>query len=228
MRYGALAAAALACAAFVALGNWQSGRADQKRALARALEQAAKAPPLELVAGPLDAKALVHRHVAARGRFVPERTVLLDNKLRGGRAGYEVVTPLRLASSEWHVLVNRGWVAAPATRDVLPAVRVPEGEVRIEGLALERLPQAMQAGAPTPGKVHQNVDLAAFAAESGLRLEPFVIEQHSAADDGLQRDWPRADLGVEKHESYALQWYSLGALVVVLAAVLSFRRVPAP
>jgi cytochrome oxidase assembly protein ShyY1 len=30
---------------------------------------------------------------------------------------------------------------------------------------------------------------------------------------------------VEKHESYALQWYSLAALAVVLLLVLSIRRV---
>src|SRR2546422_1024279 len=43
--------------------------------------------------------------------------------------------------------------------------------------------------------------------------------------DGLLREWPRADAGIERHESYALQWYSLAALAVILAAVLSFRRI---
>jgi cytochrome oxidase assembly protein ShyY1 len=52
-----------------------------------------------------------------------------------------------------------------------------------------------------------------------------VIEQHSHADDGLLREWPRPDTGVEKHEAYALQWYALAGLAVVLFIVLSFRRV---
>jgi cytochrome oxidase assembly protein ShyY1 len=43
-----------------------------------------------------------------------------------------------------------------------------------------------------------------------------VIEQHSGLDDGLVRDWSRPDAGVEKHESYALQWYSLAVLSIVL------------
>jgi cytochrome oxidase assembly protein ShyY1 len=55
-----------------------------------------------------------------------------------------------------------------------------------------------------------------------------VIEQHSPAPDGLTRDWPRPDAGIEKHESYALQWYSLAALAVVLFVALSFRRAGAP
>jgi cytochrome oxidase assembly protein ShyY1 len=73
--------------------------------------------------------------------------------------------------------------------------------------------------------VRQNVDLKQFAAQSGLRLRPYFLEQHSPADDGLLREWPRPDAGVEKHESYSLQWYSFAALTMVLFIVLSFRRV---
>jgi cytochrome oxidase assembly protein ShyY1 len=54
-----------------------------------------------------------------------------------------------------------------------------------------------------------------------LRL---VVQQHSAADDGLLREWPRPDAGVEMHESYELQWYSFAALAVVLGVVFAFRR----
>jgi surfeit locus 1 family protein len=188
-------AAAVACALFITLGNWQSRRGAEKRELAAALDRAASSPPTELPAGSAD---LVHKRVSARGHFVPERTVLLDNKLRRGRPGYEVVAPLRIDTSPWHVLVNRGWIAAPATRDQLPDVRTPAG---------------------------QNLDVAEYGAETGLQFLPIVIEQHSDLDDGLVREWPRADFGVEKHQSYALQWYSFAALAVVLAVALSFRRV---
>jgi surfeit locus 1 family protein len=226
-RGWALAVAAAACAAFVLAGNWQARRAEAKRALGAELERSLKSPPIELSASPVDARTLVHRRVAARGRFVAERSVLLDNKLRSGRPGYEVVTPLALAGSEWHVLVNRGWIAAPASRQTLPEVRTPAGEVSVLGIALERLPHALQVGAVLPGVVRQNLDIAAFAAETGLRLQPLVIEQHSDSGDGLARDWPRPDLGIERHESYALQWYLFAGLAIVLLVVLSVRRVPA-
>ncbi len=179
----------------------------------------------DIPAGPVDPKAYLWKRVAARGEFIPERSVLLDNKLRHGVPGYEVVTPLRLGGSDRHVLVERGWIAAGATRAALPAVRTPRAVVRVEGIALERVPRVMQAGVEDKGPLRQNLDLAAFAAETGLRLQPIVIEQHSALDDGLAREWPRPDLGVEKHESYALQWYALAALAVGLVVVLSFRRV---
>ena len=216
-RVWALAAAAIACIVFVSLGNWQSGRAAQKREVGAALDRAAQAAPIEL-----PAQDVIHKRVAARGTFLPERTVLLDNKLRRGRPGYEVVTPLRMGDS--NVLVNRGWMAAPPSRDTIPAVRTPSGEVRIDGIALERIPQALAAG-PSRGRVRQNLDIAAYAAETGLRFLPLVVEQHSPLDDGLLRDWPRPDLGVEKHETYSLQWYSFAALAVALALILSFRRI---
>jgi surfeit locus 1 family protein len=225
-RAWAFAVAAAACAAGVALGNWQAGRADEKRALGAELERAFSSPPIEIGSGIVQPGNLVWKHVAARGRFVDEHTIYLDNKLRRGRPGYEVVTPLRLNGV--HVLVNRGWVAAGKTRDALPRVAAPQGEVRVRGLALARLPHVLEPGPPAPGKVRQNLELAGFETETGLRLQPIVIEQHSPAPDALVREWPRPDAGIEKHESYALQWYSLAGLAVVLFIVLSFRRAGAP
>ena len=183
------------------------------------------AAPIELASGGIDRQAVVSRKVAARGRFDDAHTVFLDNKLRRGRPGYEVVTPLRMDGT--HVLVNRGWVAAGRRREELPQVPVPSGVVRVEGLALAHLPRALAAGPEPGGKVRQNLEIDAFAKQTGLRLQPIVIEQHSPADDGLLREWPRPDAGVEKHASYALQWYSLAVLAVILLIALSIRRVAA-
>lgn len=190
-RLWALVLAGAACAAGIALGNWQSRRADEKR----------EAP----------------RRVVIEGEFVPRHTVYLQNKTRRGRVGYEVVTPLRLAGTASHVLVNRGWVEA------VKDVPTPQGELRVEGIELATLPRVLEMGKST-GKVRQTLDIDAFAAETGLKLEPRVIEQHSSAADGLARDWPPRGAGAEKHAAYALQWYSLAALAVVLFLVLSFRK----
>jgi surfeit locus 1 family protein len=224
-RGWALALASAACVAFVLLGNWQARRAEEKRALGEAFDQALRSPPVALAPG-ADVGALIHKHVAARGRFISESTVLLDNKLRHGRAGYEVVTPLRLGASDSHVLVDRGWVAAAASRASLPEVRTPAGDVEVAGIVLDRLPHALETGVAPTGAVRQNLDIGAYASETKLRLEPLVIEQHSELPDGLSREWPRPDFGVEKHQSYALQWYSFAALAIVLVIVLSMRRAP--
>jgi surfeit locus 1 family protein len=198
--WGVLLAAA-GCAAGIALGNWQSDRAAQKRAAGASMEQ-----------------------VALRGEFDPKHTVFLDNKIYRGRPGYHIVQPFRFAGGK-HVLVNRGWAPAGASRDRLPELRTPAGEIAIAGVRLQRFAHAYAPGAAKPeGKVWQNVAPERFSAWSGLALESYVIEQHSALEDGLVRDWPRPDLGIEKNEMYALQWYSLAALSVILLLVLNFKR----
>jgi surfeit locus 1 family protein len=199
-----VALAAAGCAAGIALGNWQSDRAAQKRAAGAAVER-----------------------VSLHGRFEPRFTVLLDNKLHRGRPGYEVVQPLRLDGGR-HVVVNRGWISAGPSRDQLPDIRTPAGEIGLTGVRLKRFAQAYAPpvapeAAQSEGKVWQNVTLERFAAWSGLALEPYVVEQHSEADDGLVRDWPRAGTGVEMHHSYALQWYSLAVLSLILFFALNFK-----
>ena len=201
-RLWALALAAAACAAGIALGVWQAGRAEEKR----------------------KAEARAER-TSVRGEFLPQHTVLLDNKLRRGRPGYEVVTPLRLAGAQqMHVLVNRGWIAAGARRDALPEIKTIKGETVVAGIVREHLPRVLQVAPAQRGKVRQNLAVEDFAAETGLALLPFVIEQHSSAEDGLLREWPRPGPGPEKNEMYSLQWYSLAALAIVLVIVLSFRK----
>lgn len=200
-RGWALALGAAACAGGIALGNWQAGRAEAKRAA-----------------------AAQERRMELRGEFLERYTVLIDNKLNRARPGYHVVQPLRLADGH-HVLVNRGWVAAPVHREQLPQLRTPPGQHAIEGRVLEHFPRAYApSGAKPEGRVWQNVEVATFAVWSGLKLEPYVLEQHSPLADGLARNWPAPDTGVGKHESYALQWYSLAALAVVLTIALGIRR----
>jgi surfeit locus 1 family protein len=95
----------------------------------------------------------------------------------------------------------------------------------VEGRVLDHFPRAYEpADAKPEGRVWQNAEVATFAAWSGLKLEPYVLEQHSPLADGLARNWPAPDAGIEVHESYALQWYSLAVLSVVMFIVLSFRR----
>lgn len=196
-----MALAAAGCAAGVLLGNWQARRAEEKRAAV------ANEKRLEL-----------------RGEFLDRYTVLLDNKLNRGRPGYHVVQPLRLADGR-HVLVNRGWVAAPLHREQLPQLRTPTGPQEVEGRVLEHFPRAYAPSDAKPeGRVWQNVEVTTFAVWSGLKLEPYVLEQHSPLADGLARNWLRADDGIDRHEAYALQWYSLAVLSVVLFLVLSIRR----
>jgi surfeit locus 1 family protein len=215
---------AVLVAATVGLGNWQRHRVAEKEALRQQYELTAHQPPLELTAVSVDVAALRFRPVRASGEFDGRRQVLIDNKVYAGRPGFDVVTPLKLAGGEGYVLVDRGWVAQGAHRSELPPVLPPAGKISVEGRI--NLPPArylelrMDAGA---GPVRQNFDIDRIAAATGLPLLPFMIEQSGDAGDGLVRDWPPPDFGIDQHRIYMVQWYSLAGLGIVLWLALNWR-----
>jgi len=224
-RWWGLALMLAVCAATISLGRWQAGRADEKRALAGRFERAGLAAPAPVPGHLAPAQSLVFRHLSATGEFLPEFTVLLDNKVYRGRPGYFVVTPMRLAGSAMQVLVNRGWIAAGARREDVPEVKTPTGRVTIEGFGQEHAPRVLTVGGGGPrSRVWQGLSLEEFAQWSGLALQPVFLEQHSETADGLVRDWPAPDFGIDRHTSYALQWYLIAALSVVIFICLSFER----
>lgn len=213
------------CALTVALGLWQTRRAAEKESLQAMLDRRTAEPPLMLPPVPAAWDAVAMRRVSARGEYADRFGILLDNKVHRGRVGYEVVTPLRIAGSNLHVLVNRGWVAAGRTRDDLPQVPVMAGPQAVEGIAVGPAERVYELGADTPrNAVWQHLVLERYRAWSGLELAPFVLQQTNEAGDGLIREWARPDTGAHRHRGYALQWFSFTALAVVLYVVLNTKR----
>jgi cytochrome oxidase assembly protein ShyY1 len=175
------------------------------------------------LAADADWTPLRYRRVAAAGEYDAPRQILIDNRVHDGRVGYHVVTPLKLADGR-AVLVNRGWVAQGASRQDLPRVPTPPGEVTVTGrLAVPAGGYFELSGAAPAGPVWQNLEPAKFAAATGIAVLPAVIEQTEGAD-ALARDWPAPDFGIEKHRIYMMQWYAFAAIAVVLWFVLNLRR----
>lgn len=222
-------AAAVAIAVFVAAGNWQGRRMAQKEALRAQFDtaQAQPALPLPRFALPEQWNEWRYRVVEVGGEYAAARQILIDNRLHAGRAGYHVVTPLVLADGRI-VLVNRGWIALGATRAELPAAPPPAGPVTVTGRI--NLPSTgyLELRHDSPdGPLWQNLDPARFAAATGLPVLPAVIEQApgGTSPDGLVRDWPAPDFGIDKHWIYRAQWYAFAALTAGLWLYFGFRRI---
>ena len=209
------------------LGRWQLGRAAEKLAYQATLEARAAMPALDAQAlqaslgegGATAAgtEALLHRAVRLQGRWLPAYTVYLDNRQMQGRPGFYVVTPLLLSDEKAVVLVQRGWAPRhQVDRSLLPPVQTPTGEVQVSGRIAAHPPRVYQLGQEQGGAIRQNLDLDAWRAETGLPLAPVLVVQTGAASDGLQRDWPEAASGVEKHYGYAFQWFGLCTLIGLL------------
>ncbi len=215
---GALLGAALTAR----LGWWQLDRAAQKAALQRALHERGSLPALDAAGLPRnpDAAATQHyRPVRLQGQWLADKTVYLENRPMNGRAGFVVVTPLRLDGGA--VLVQRGWLARDASeRTRLPPLATPGGMVNVQGL-LAAPPSRLYefTAAPASGPIRQNLDLADFARETGLVLHPVSVLEADAAGnqgDGLLRQWPRPAFDVQKNYGYAAQWFALAALITGL------------
>jgi surfeit locus 1 family protein len=212
-------------AATFALGLWQLDRAHEKEALAAAISARRELPPVaqdDLLTG--EAPRLVHRQVRLRGTWVAERTVFLDNRQMRGGVGFFVVTPLRLAGTDRVVLVQRGWAPRNfSARAALPPVQTPPGEVQVEGRIAPPPSRLYQPGAAAAGPIRQNLDIPAFASETGLALLPVTVLQAGAASEGLRRDWPEgAGRGPETNYGYAFQWWALCGLIAALYAWFQF------
>lgn len=221
------------------LGRWQLDRAAQKEALAAAIEARGQQAPLDaqalLQALQAPASSLVHRPVALQGRWLEQHTVYLDNRQMHGRPGFFVFTPLELVlpvqtGGPPVVLVQRGWVPRNfQDRTALAPVDSPAGVVAVSGrLALSpaRLYELAPGADPVSeaSRIRQNLDIARLRTETGLPLLDVSVVQTGADSEGLQRDWPRVEAGVDKHYGYAFQWFGLSVLMAVLYVWFQFVR----
>ena len=222
-----VAAAALACAGFAALGNWQVHRRAWKLDLIARVDQRMNAPPA--TAPPraqwpqLSAARDEYRRLCVDGEFLHERETLVQATTQYG-AGSWLLTPLRTASGDF-VLINRGFVG-PEQR--APSTRTPgqiAGAVRVCGLLRVSEPRGafLHDNDPAQGRWYSR-DIAAIAAARGLRTQdiaPYFIDADAAPNPG---GWPLGGLTVVRfpnnHLVYAITWYALALMAAGAAALL--------
>jgi surfeit locus 1 family protein len=170
------------------------------------------------------AEPLLYRRVRASGEWIPEGQIYIDNRVHAGRAGFFVVTPLRLAGSADALLVNRGWVARSNDYPRAPAVAVPAGTVEVTGLATVPPRRVLElSGSTVAGDVWQNLSIERYRDVRRLSVLPVVVLADAAAP-GLVAVREQPDAGIAKHREYALTWFSLAVTVLVLWIVLNLRK----
>jgi len=239
MRSGRLIAAFVAAVACIiiaiSLGNWQMRRGDAKLALQAQAEAAEQDAPGEItpsLSSIDEIAAALPRRVRASGVFDNAGTIYLDNRALNGMAGVYVLTPRVIGQQLPALLIDRGWTPRdPQNRSRVNVSAPPPGVVAVEGLAVARPGSLLELGRDAELRVPglwQNLDYEAYERATGRRVARFVARQsadpRSQTSDGLQREWARPGSGVEKHRGYAFQWYSLAALVAVLAVVFGIKR----
>lgn len=215
----------LAVGVFASLSLWQYHRAQYKQHIADDIAHQSTQAPLELNQTKVDWPAQRFRPATVQGTWEAGATILLDNIVHQGRAGYHVITPLRLALTGQHILVNRGWVEVGPDRRVLPNIQTPAGTVQLQGTLDEPRSKPVflfgDIAADTEGNQRWlYLDRKHLEQKLGYPLAPYLLLQTSEATDGLRRDWPPYDSKVGMHIGYCLQWAAFG--LIALGAYLYF------
>mgnify|MGYP000267553812 CR=1 FL=1 len=215
----------------VLLGLWQLGRADEKKLF---LEKQAFSANKQLV----DLNAIIkhdpeqirYRNITVEGVYDLEQQYLIDNQIVNGRAGYFVMTPLKIKNSDQSVLINRGWVALNKDRRILPEVSITKLNTAITG-RINHFPVVgiRLEGAEIPTEswpsVVQVVDSGVLSQKLGYALLPFQIELAASMNDGYARDWKKNTImSPEKHIAYAVQWFGLAITLTLLFLWFSSKK----
>lgn len=233
--------AALAFAAFVALGSWQLQRLQWKLALIERVEQRVHTAPVP-APGPerwpfISAESDEYRHVRLSGRFMHEQSTLVQAATELG-SGYWLLTPLHVADNAGGatVLVNRGFIPLEAAASVRQAIRSRTAggnqTVTVSGLLRMSEPGGafLRNNDPAAGRWHSR-DVQAIAAARGLRrVAPYFVDADAApahTDAGPGEIAPVGGLTVisfhNSHLVYALTWYAL-ALMAAAAGLWVWRE----
>jgi surfeit locus 1 family protein len=225
---------AAALAVFVSLGWWQVGRAREKQAM---IESFARGTRSSVVLEGVRVDELPrYQHLTARGHYDPAHQVLLDNMPSStGQPGYRVLTPFVRPGSARLLLVDRGWVPVGSSREKLPLIAVADDERDTSG-RLDDLPvPGIRVGtAGTPGvtswpRVLNFPTAADIEQVLGQPVEARIVLLDAARPDGYERVW-RPSLGFppERHLGYAVQWFALALVALVIFISLSLERTSPP
>ncbi len=201
------------------LGFWQLSRAEEKQLLLQAHEQRMSAQPVSM--DRLKAsEEHQYRPVRVSGHYDNRRTLLLDNRVRRGRPGYEVISVFRAADGRT-LLVNRGWVEASLDRSILPDIASVDGETGISGYLYRSPGKQVMLGednwqADKAVQIVQNAAPELAAEKLGEAFFPYQLRLDAGAPGAYETGWPVVNIMPGKHTGYAVQWFSLAALLLVL------------
>jgi surfeit locus 1 family protein len=217
----------LAVVIMFALGVWQLQRADEKKQRLIAIDQAARSAPLSLNAALALNEDARDFPVYFKGQADAEHYFLLDNRIQHGQVGYEVLLVVDAESGA--VLVNYGWIAAPALRADLPMVAIPAGEQEYQGMlsipfknSLVNETALFDQQWP---KVVQQVDINLMAQHYQQKLMPFVILLDEQDNIGFVRNWQAVVMPPEKHLAYAIQWFLLAFAAITIFIIAQRRKI---
>jgi len=210
---------------FISLGFWQLHRAEEKGSML--LAQALQAKQEAVYLNAEDPLPQQYQNVRLKGNYL-DNVFLLDNQHHQHQFGYNVLSPLLLADGKV-VLVDRGWIKADVVRVALPEVITPSGLLEIQGTVYFPSANSWLLGDILEKKVNKLVILEAIDVKwvgqiLQKQIYPFIIRLDKKEDHGFIREWPIVSMSPQRHRAYAVQWFGMALVVVVLFVGLNLKK----
>ncbi len=218
----------------VSLGFWQLDRAAEKRELAARHVRQTALPPMTLadvmtyldersaaVNPGTDLGGLADRAIQFAGHFQPNHYLLQDNRIRDGQFGYELIALVDTGSLL--VPLNLGWIPGDPARRSVPKPVLPEVDTEFTGriyvpssdvylLAEQEAPTALPVVVQDYPAEDFAIPLARALEKPVLPLQIRIDSRHPLAK---RADWPLMNQSPEKHTGYAVQWFTMSAVLLI-------------
>lgn len=211
----------------VKLGLWQWGRGEEKQVMESRLTEYQQMTALSLNQALTEYPPQQMTGVRVSVVFDPDttHTFLLDNQTLDGQVGYLAYQLGRTSEGDW-LMVERGFVAAGRERSVLPQVEWLQQTQGLTGRlyirSLNPLSSELSIEAGTPHRI-QNLNLAELSRWLGAPIFPAVLQPQQPGWPYAQ-PWQPLAMSSQKHFGYALQWFTMAAVLALIALTLIKRR----
>lgn len=221
----------VAAGVMVRLGIWQLDRLQQRKAFnARALAYQDQ-PPLELddAAFQEDLYEMEYREVTVTGEYDYAAEVAWRNQIwytgEATEYGVHLLTPLHVKGSDRVILVDRGWVSNEYADPETWGKFAEPGEVTVQGVIRRGQQESKLIGVPDPtlmpGQERLDtwnfINLERIGAQMDASLPEVYIEELPPVGE---QELPyklveEIEIDNGPHLSYAIQWFSFSAILLV-------------
>lgn len=229
------------------LGQWQTGRAQEKMDLHQRQVKALNAEPLTFKEANIDLEALSYRKVELTGQYVAGALVYIDNRQVNGRPAVQVIQGFKPTNTEYLIPVDRGLLLrdprnpreAPAlpsqdeTAFLLKATLLPRFAQSAElwGMRIGQAKDAIHKSKSSGYEVWSNFNAEEFQKMTGkqvanyvLTTQPFDEASPVTVVDGFYRSAVKLPEQVAKHKGYAFQWFAMTTVLILLTLFFIYRE----
>lgn len=206
------------------LGVWQLDRADEKQQIVDHHAVNQQLPPVTTVEELVADRDHQYRLAWLRAKVDNQRVIILDNRVKNGRPGYEILQAAKVSGLTDKVLINRGWIEASLDRNILPSISPIEGEVQLRGYlyhALKggyRLDDGISQVQDWPSRVGW-ITLERAEELFGESFLPYQLRLDQDSIGALKTGWTTVAVKPEKHVGYAVQWFAMAITLLIMTII---------